>query len=144
MQADWKIVLIVPPRWPLGETSQWSSVGTIQSRNMGYRLLKQYFSAIHSIHFQMIFRWAKSVQFTRWSNSWLSKMKQIPSPMRYYHNEYFVLIFKFCTKSLNVTYICFQTTSTNVTVTSFVSMTTFKMEPWEFLVPLNRFIFIFT
>jgi len=31
-----------------------------------------------------------------------------------------------------------ETTSTNVTVTSFVSMTTFKMEPWEFLVPLNR------
>jgi len=31
-----------------------------------------------------------------------------------------------------------ETTSTNVTVTSFVSMTTFKMEPWEFLVPVNR------
>ena len=39
--------------------------------------------------------------------------------------------------------ISFQTISTNVTVTSFVSMTTFKMEPWEFLVPVNRFcIFI--
>jgi len=31
-----------------------------------------------------------------------------------------------------------ETISTNVTVTSFVSMTTFKMEPWEFLVPVNR------
>jgi len=31
-----------------------------------------------------------------------------------------------------------ETTSTNVTVTSFISMTTFKMEPWEFLVPVNR------
>ena len=55
------------------------------------------------------------------------------------HQWGIITIFKFFTKSLIVTYICFQTTSTNVTVTSFVSMTTFKMEPWEFLVPLNRF-----
>ena len=33
----------------------------------------------------------------------------------------------------------FQTTSTNVTVTSYVSMTTFMMDPWEFLVPVNRY-----
>jgi len=31
-----------------------------------------------------------------------------------------------------------ETTSTNVTVTSYVSMTTFMMDPWEFLVPVNR------
>lgn len=31
-----------------------------------------------------------------------------------------------------------ETISINVTVTSYVSMTTFKMDPWEFLVPLNR------
>ena len=33
----------------------------------------------------------------------------------------------------------FQTIPTNVTVTEFVSMTTFKMQPWAFLVPVNRF-----
>lgn len=31
-----------------------------------------------------------------------------------------------------------KTIQVNVTVTEYVSMTTFKMQPWEFLVPLNR------
>jgi hypothetical protein len=31
-----------------------------------------------------------------------------------------------------------ETIPTNVTVTEFVSMTTFKMQPWAFLVPVNR------
>ena len=31
-----------------------------------------------------------------------------------------------------------QTIAVNVTVTAYVSMTTFKMDPWEFLVPVNR------
>ena len=31
-----------------------------------------------------------------------------------------------------------QSISENVTVTAYVSMTTFKMDPLEFLVPVNR------
>ena len=92
----------------------------------------------HSCFYQIkpILRWVRSRQCMRWRSSMSSKTRRILPQKRYGHVSKCVIA-HLC-EIINKKWF-FQTIPTNVTVTEFVSMTTFKMQPWAFLAPVNRF-----